>query len=114
MGEECNPHLHNVVMFSLGSTILLVCMRARHMMGYSNGSKKLIQSFILPTPIRLNGDDLVTNHALNKLLKFKKKLRHLRLMTKKIEPSKFTIIINKTNIVFFLPKESIARPHTSE
>jgi hypothetical protein len=114
MGEKCKPHLHNVAMFPLGGTVLLVCMRARHMMGNSNKPKKGIQSFILPTPIGLNGDDLVTSHALNKLLKFKKELRHLRLMVKKIDPSEFTIIINKTNIVFFLPKESIAGPHTSE
>jgi hypothetical protein len=114
MGEKCKPHLHNVVMFLLGCTVLLMCMRARHMMENSNGSKKGNQFFILPTPIELNGDDLATSHALNKLLKFKNEFRHFRLMTKKIDPSKFVIIINETYTVFFWPKESMAGPHTSE
>jgi hypothetical protein len=72
------------------------------------------QFFILPTPIELNGDDLATSHALNKLLKFKNEFRHFKLMTKKIDPSKFVIIINETYTVFFWPKESMAGPHTSE
>jgi hypothetical protein len=84
-------------------------MRSRHMMGNSNGPKKGIQSSILSTPIGLNGDDLATSHVLNKLLKFKKELRHLRLLAEKIDPSEFTIIINETNIVFFSTKRIYSR-----
>jgi hypothetical protein len=97
MSEECKPHLHNVVMFLHYNTILLMCMRTRHMMGNSNGSKKEIQFFILSIPIRLNSDDLATSHAFNKLLKFKKVVRHLRNMMKQIDPSKFAIIIIETS-----------------
>jgi hypothetical protein len=114
MSEECKPHLHNVVMFLHYNTILLMCMRTRHMMGNSNGSKKGIQFFILSIPIRLNSDDLATSHAFNKLLKFKKVVRHLRNMMKQIDPSKFAIIIIETYILFFQPKESMVGPHTSE
>jgi hypothetical protein len=35
-------------------------------------------------------------------------------MTKQIDLCKFAIIINKTHVIFFQPKESMAGPHTSE
>jgi hypothetical protein len=47
-------------------------------------------------------------------LEFLKIFKHLRFIAKQIDPREFTIIINETNIVFFLPKESMAGPHTSE
>jgi hypothetical protein len=40
MGKECKTHLYNMAMFTSGSAILLVCMRARHMMGDTNRLKK--------------------------------------------------------------------------
>jgi hypothetical protein len=41
-------------------------------------------------------------------------VKNFRLVLQKIDPSEFTIIINKTHIVFFLPTDSGAGPHTSE
>jgi hypothetical protein len=47
MGKQCKPHLHNVVMFTLGRSILLVSMRARDMVRDANGPKKGVE-FLIP------------------------------------------------------------------
>jgi hypothetical protein len=49
MGKQCKPHLHNVVMFTLGRSILLVSMRARDMVRDANGPKKGVEFLIPPS-----------------------------------------------------------------
>jgi hypothetical protein len=60
------------------------------------GSKLLI----LVSPIRLNNKDFSIKLPLNKVLKISKLLKHLRLELDEINPSEFTEIINKANIIF--------------
>jgi hypothetical protein len=68
--------------------------------------------FHTPLPIGLNINDFAAKHPLDKLLKLKKIFGHLRFMTKEINSSKFTIIINKTHIVFLVAEGINGRtPH---
>ena len=46
MGEECNPHLHNVVILVLGIAILLMSLGTRDLMGDANVAEKGIKSRI--------------------------------------------------------------------
>jgi hypothetical protein len=106
------PHLHNVVMFMLSSSILLVGVGARNLMRDTNGTKEGIKFLILPTPIRLNGNNLVIKLSLNKMLEFQKVFKHLGLRMKQINLSKFIIIIDEANIVFLTTKRiNSSTPH---
>jgi glutamyl-tRNA reductase len=74
--------------------------------------KKGIKLDILATPIRLNNKNFTMKHALNKLLKFMKILKHLRFIMKQINLSKLAKIINKADIVFLATKRINGRtPH---
>jgi hypothetical protein len=69
MSQKSEPHLHNVAMFTLSNTILLVSMRTRHLVGNANIMKKEIKFLILSTPIRLDRKNLAVKLSLNKALK---------------------------------------------
>jgi hypothetical protein len=69
MSQKSEPHLHNVAMFTLSNTILLVSMRTRHLVGNANIMKKEIKLLILSTPIRLDRKNLAVKLSLNKALK---------------------------------------------
>jgi hypothetical protein len=81
MSKKGDTHLHNVAMFTLSDTILLMCMRARDLMRDVNILKKGIKFPILPTPVRLNSNDLTIKHALNEFLELKEIFRNLIFMT---------------------------------
>jgi hypothetical protein len=110
MSKKSKSHLHNVAMFPLSSPILLVCVWARYVMRYPGGSKKGMQFLILSSPVRLNSDNPVIKQAFNKLLKFNEVCGDLRFMSKQVNPSEFTIIINETDIVFFDQKNQSQDP----
>jgi hypothetical protein len=40
VGKQGKPHIHNMSMPVFGYTILLMCVRARDVMGDVNGAKK--------------------------------------------------------------------------
>jgi hypothetical protein len=68
MSQKSEPHLHNVALFTLSNTILLVSMRTRHLVGNANIMKKEIKLLILSTPIRLDRKNLAVKLSLNKAL----------------------------------------------
>jgi hypothetical protein len=113
--KKGEPHLHNVVMFSFGSTILLMGVGARNLMVDAKAMKKGIRFLILPTPIGLDGKNLAIKPSLNKVLKFKKMLKHLGFRTKQIDSGEFTIIIDETHIVFLVVKRINSKaPHNEK
>jgi hypothetical protein len=61
-----------MTVLAFGNTILLMGVRTRDLMGNTNLVKKRIEMLIFPTPIKLNRDNFVVKHVLNKGLKFKK------------------------------------------
>ena len=78
-----------------------------------NTTEKGVEFFILPSPVTLDCDDFLIKVSLNKFLKFLKDGKNFRFILEKINPSKVALIINETDIIFFLPKESRVWPHTS-
>jgi hypothetical protein len=102
VSKKSETHLHNVVMFTLGSAILLMDVGTRDLMGNVNVAKKGIKLIVLPTPVRLELDtnNFAIKSTLNKVLKLKKILEHLRLRAKQIKPSEFTIIIYEVDLIF--------------
>jgi hypothetical protein len=93
-----------VHVLTLDDPILLMSIGAGHKMSDANDTKKGIKPLIFATPIGLHSNDFSIEQALNKALKFFEELKHLRLMAKKIDPSKFTIIINEADIIPFITK----------
>jgi hypothetical protein len=75
---------------------------ARNMVGYANALEEGVQLLILTSPVCLHGKDFSIKHALYEVLKIMKTLKNLRFMTKQINPCKFAIIINETNIKIVL------------
>jgi hypothetical protein len=106
-GSMGKPYIDDTTVLALSCTILLMCV-------CGGGGKKRdercqwigkgVQFLIPPSLIRLNNNDLAAKHSLDKLLKLKKIFRRIRFMMKEINPSKFTIIMNKTHVVFFMVK----------
>jgi len=66
------------------------------MVSYAYALEKGTQGLIFATPIGLNTLDLAIKLSLNKLLEIMKALKNFRFMLQKVNPSKLTIIINKT------------------
>jgi hypothetical protein len=69
-----------VPVLTLGITILLVRVWARHTMGYTYFDEEGIEPLIFSTPIGLNGYDLSIQETLNMLLKQMKCGKHFRFM----------------------------------
>jgi hypothetical protein len=76
--------------------------------------KKGVEFFILTTPISLHSQDFSIECALNKTLESMKNLKDFRFMMNKINSSILVVIINKANIVIFLPTDVGVGPHTSK
>jgi hypothetical protein len=109
MCEKRKPYFDNMSMFTLGRTILLVSVWARHVMSDANTLKEGIQALILPTPISLHGNDFPIQQAFNKFLKVNEVLKNFRFVSKKVNPSKFAKIINKAHIVIVSSNRSWSR-----
>jgi hypothetical protein len=84
MGKKSKAHLHDMTMFALSRTILLVGVQAGKSMRDANVTKKGIKLLIFHTPIRLDSKDLAIKLSLNQVLEFKEILKHLRFRTKQI------------------------------
>jgi hypothetical protein len=85
-------------------------MGARHEVRNTNGLEEGIQFFILPTLIRLNNNDFLIKHTLDKCLELKEVFGKIRFMMEEIDRCKFTIIIDKTYIIFLATKGIYSRP----
>jgi hypothetical protein len=85
-----------------------------HEVGDANSAKKRIEVLIFTTPVRLHGYDFTIKHSFNKALKFFKEFEDFGFVTKQVNPSELTIIINKANIVFLMAKGIDCRTQTSE
>jgi hypothetical protein len=68
MGKKGKSHLHNVAMFALSSTILLMRMGVGNSMRDVNAVKKGIKLLIFPTPIGLDSNDLAIKSSFNQAL----------------------------------------------
>lgn len=99
MGKKCKTDFNNVSMFAFSGTILLMCMRTRHKMRDANASKEGIKLLIFTTPVGLNDHNFPIEHAFYKILELMKLLKNFRFKLDKINPGKFTEIINEANIV---------------
>jgi hypothetical protein len=112
VGKKSDVHLHNVVMLTLDISILLRSVKIRDLMGDANVAKKGIKLLVFPTLIRLDRNNFAIKLTLNKALKLKKILEHLRSGTKQINPGEFAIIIYETNIIVLTTKRINRRtPH---
>jgi hypothetical protein len=63
-------------MFSFSSTILLVCMRARHKVRDAYLPEEGIKPFIFSSPIRLHSNDFPIKLAFHKTLKLSETLEY--------------------------------------
>jgi hypothetical protein len=68
---------------------------------YTNFGKKRINLLVLSSLVGLHGHYFGVKLSLYHVLEFGKFLKHLRFKSKKVYPSKFTKIMDKTSIVFF-------------
>jgi len=54
MRKKGKPNLNDVTVFALYDSILLMGVRARHVMDNTNFGEKVVKSLILPSPISLH------------------------------------------------------------
>ena len=69
--------------------------------------KEGVEFLVLSSLVGLHSKNFAIKESLYKSPKFLKFVKNFRLVLQKIDPSEFTIIMNKTHIVFFfLPTDS--------
>jgi hypothetical protein len=71
-------------MFSLGGSILLMCMGAGDSMRHAEITKEFVQLDILASPIGLNMDNFAIKKPLNMSLELKKHIEHLIFALKQV------------------------------
>jgi hypothetical protein len=113
MGEKGQTNFYYMTTLAFNITILLMSVRTGHMMGNAKTGEEGVKFSVLASPIRLVSKNLAVKLSLHNVLKILKFLKHFRLKLDEIDPSKFTIIINKADIIFFLPTDSGVGPQTS-
>jgi hypothetical protein len=86
-------------MFAFGSTVLLVGVRTRHMMGNAISLKVFVETLVLATPIILHTQYFVIKKAFNMCLKTNENFLNFRFCMQEINPSKLAKCINKLNII---------------
>jgi hypothetical protein len=74
--------------------------------GLSRLLKEEVKFLIFTTLIGLHGENFSIKESLSKGLKLSKFLKDFRFMLKQIDPCKFTVIINKANIISISPTNS--------
>jgi hypothetical protein len=99
MCKKRKSYFHNMTVFALSGTILLMSMRARHMMSDANFLKEGIKLLIIASPICLHSDYFPTKLTFNIGLIVKKNLINIRTLLEQVNPRKFTIIIDKAYII---------------
>jgi hypothetical protein len=102
-----------VPVFALGNSILLGTVRTRDTVNNPCALKVSVKTIVFTTPIRLNRFNLSIEKTLDMSLKSIEYLFNIRLMFKKIYPSEPGVVIDKADIVFVPPEETLAGPQTS-
>jgi hypothetical protein len=70
------------------------------MMYNPNLIKEGIKFLILSSQVGLHSKDFSIEQSSNKRLEFLKLVKNFRFIFQQIDPSKFTIVINKAHIIF--------------
>jgi hypothetical protein len=70
IGKKSKPHVKYAMMFAFCRSILLLDVRARHKVRYTNRVKERIQALILTTPVSLHSNDFLIKKSLYKIMKF--------------------------------------------
>jgi hypothetical protein len=86
-----------------------VSIGARNMVRDTKFVKRRIQPFVFTTPISLDCKDFLAKQMFNKILELSEFLKHLRFVLEKIDPHKFTIIINESNTIFIFSNRLTCR-----
>ena len=99
MRKKSEGHFNFVTMFAFCRAILLMGMGTRNLVSDPYAFKEGVLGLILATPVSLDSLYLAAELSFYQTLKFIKNRKIFRLVSQQIEPSEFTMIINKTNIV---------------
>ena len=91
-------------MFPLSGAVLLVSMRARHIMFNAYATEERFELFILPSLVTLDCQDFSVKVSFNKFLELLKYRENFRFVLDQINPTKLAIVINETDILFFPSK----------
>jgi hypothetical protein len=83
MSKEGEAHVTNMVMFLL-CAILLMSVRVGNLVGDAEFMEVGIEVLIFATLVRLDKDNLPIEPVINKRLKFKENLEHIRLVLQQI------------------------------
>jgi hypothetical protein len=100
MRKQSKTSFDKMSMFTLCNTILLRRMRAGYAVNNTRALKITMELVVFTTPIGLNCLDLRTQKALNIGLESIEHILNIRLVLKKIDPTKTCMIIDKANIIF--------------
>ena len=68
-----------------------------------------VEVAILATPVRLNMNNFMLEKTFNMFLKLNDNIKRIRFTLNKIEPSKMTVSIHKTNIIVMTTDRSLGR-----
>ena len=79
--------------------VVLMCMWAGNMMRDANFLKEGIELLVFTSPVSLHSNNLGVKFSFNKISEVLENLKHFRSFLKKINPSKFAIVINKAYII---------------
>jgi hypothetical protein len=71
--------------------------------------KERVEVAILAPPIRLNMNYFVLEKTFNMRLKLSENTKHIRFALNKIKPSKATISIDETDIIFVTTNRGLSR-----
>ena len=102
MSKKRQANFYNMTMFAFSRSILLMSVWARNVMTYTNFMKEGIKFLIFTTPVGLHCYNFGIKAALNQLLEVEKDLIDIGAILKKVNPCKFTEIINKTYIILIM------------
>src|SRR6266540_2252413 len=99
MSKKRKPDLYNMTMFSFSCPILLTCIGAGDVVSDADLCKKRVEFLVLSSPVRLDRDNFSVKETLHKSLEFNKFTKNFGFKFQRMDPSKFTVIINETNII---------------
>jgi hypothetical protein len=108
MSQQRKAYINNMAVFSLSKSILLMCLWARNIVVYAY-TLKGVKPMIFTTSVGLHSNNFPIEETFYQVLKVMKALKNFRFVSKQINPSKLTVIINETNIIIVLPKRSWCR-----
>jgi hypothetical protein len=103
MGKKSYSNLHDMAMLPFYRAVLLVGVGVGDMVANADFRKESMELLVFASPLRLDGNNLPIKMTLHKFLEFNKFREHIRFKFQWINLSKFTVIINKSYIILFVP-----------